>query len=115
MPGAAHLVMVDGVVHLDPVQSVFEAMLDGWVSQQRTRFLKDGTIRLRVDLVRRFGRFTNLYPWQWRAGEVEAFFDHLRSSRQERPIAMSTHLSDGLAHVHGLRDGRPLRLATGLP
>ncbi|MGH3829825.1 MAG: hypothetical protein ACRDRS_05135 [Pseudonocardiaceae bacterium] len=74
LPGAAHLMLVDGVVHLDPAPAVFEAMLDGWGIQQRSRFLKaDGTIKPRVDLVRRLARFSNQYPWQWEPAEVEAF------------------------------------------
>lgn len=63
VPGAAHLVLVDGVVHLDPEQAVFQAMLAGWERQQRTRFLKDATIGPRVMLVRRMAEFTNAYPW----------------------------------------------------
>jgi integrase/recombinase XerD len=84
LPGAAHLTLADGVVHLDPEPAVFEAMLTGWATQQRARFLKaDGTITPRLDLVRRFARFSNQYPWQWEPAEVEAFFASL-------PIAVST-------------------------
>ena len=54
LPGAAHLVLAEGVVHLDPASAVFEAMLEGWARQQRTRFLKwDSTIKPRLSLVRR--------------------------------------------------------------
>lgn len=80
--------LADGVVYLDPAPAVFEAMLDGWVRQQRVRFLKADTIQGRVDLVRRLAVFSNQYPWQWRAAEVEAFVDHLRSG--PRPIVVST-------------------------
>ncbi|MGB7795429.1 MAG: hypothetical protein WBL53_04085 [Pseudonocardiaceae bacterium] len=66
LPGAACVALVGGVVHLDPASAVFEAMLQGWATQQRARFLKEvGTIQPRLDLVRRFARFTNQYPWQW--------------------------------------------------
>jgi hypothetical protein len=41
------------------VPAVFEAMLDGWVRQQRVRFLKADTIQGRVDLVRRLAVFSN--------------------------------------------------------
>ncbi|MFJ9460816.1 tyrosine-type recombinase/integrase [Kitasatospora sp. NPDC101447] len=85
-PGAAHLVLANGVVHLDPETAVLKAMLDGWARQQRVRFLKADTIDRRESLVNRLVTFSNLYPWQWTAPEVEAFFDHLRS----RPIAAST-------------------------
>jgi integrase/recombinase XerD len=75
LPGAARMALVDGVVHLDPAPAVFEAMLQGWATQQRARFLKEsGTIQPRLDLVRRLARFTNQYPWQWDPAEAEAFF-----------------------------------------
>jgi hypothetical protein len=88
LPGAAHLLLADGIVHLDPASAVFEAMLEGWARQQRVRFLKKDTIRGRIDLVRRLAVFSNEYPWQWRAPEVEAFIDGLRSGA--RPIVAST-------------------------
>lgn len=67
LPGAAHLELVDGVVHLDPKSAVLEAMLAGWIRQQQTRFLNDkGTIQPRVSLVRRLVDFTNAYRWEWR-------------------------------------------------
>ena len=81
LPGAAHLVLAQGVVHLDPATAVFEGMLEGWARQQRTRFLKwDSTIKPRLSLVRRLAAFSNQYPWQWQPAEVEAFFDHLRAN-----------------------------------
>jgi site-specific recombinase XerD len=74
LPGAAHLVLASGVVHLDPASAVFEAMLEGWATQQRARFLQVGTtVKPRADLVRRFAEYTNQYPWQWEPAEVEAF------------------------------------------
>jgi site-specific recombinase XerD len=89
LPGAAHLELAAGVVHLDPTTAVFEGMLQGWARQQRTRYLNDrGTIEPRVALVRRLADFSGLYPWQWTPAEAEAFMDHLRSG--ERPIVMST-------------------------
>jgi len=83
LPGAAHLTLVDGVAHLDPEPAAFEAMLDGWATQQRSRFLRATTIKPRVDLVRRFAAFPNEYPWQWEPSEVDAFFASL-------PIVAST-------------------------
>jgi len=38
LPGAARLAPADGVVHLDPASTVFEAMLEGWATQQRAGF-----------------------------------------------------------------------------
>jgi integrase/recombinase XerD len=76
------------VVDLDPAKAILDAMLDGWAVQQRARFLKERSIRPRLDLVRRLVEFSNQYPWQWTPAEVEAFFAHLRSG--PRPIALST-------------------------
>jgi site-specific recombinase XerD len=91
LPGAAHLELVDGVAHLDPKPAVLEAMLAGWVRQQRTRFLNErGTVAPRVSLVRRLVEFTNAYPWEWRLADAEEFIAHLRSPNRRRPIAMST-------------------------
>lgn len=60
LPGAAHLVLADGVVHLEPARAVFEAMLTGWATQQRSRFLKaTSTIKPRLDLIRRFAGYSN--------------------------------------------------------
>ena len=80
LAGAAHLMLIDGVSYLDPEPAVFEAMLEGWARQQRTRFLKwEATIKPRLSLVRRFAEFTSQYPWQWQSAEFEAFMDHLRT------------------------------------
>ena len=75
--------LADGVAHLDPASAVFEAMLEGWATQQRARFLKGNTIGPRLELVRRFAAFTNQYPWQWAPAEAEAFITH-------SPVAVST-------------------------
>jgi site-specific recombinase XerD len=83
IPGAAQLMLARGVVHLDPASAVFEAMLEGWATQQRARFLKGNTIGPRLVLVRRFAAFTNQYPWQWGRAEAEAFITH-------SPVAVST-------------------------
>lgn len=70
--------LADGVIHLDPAPALFEAMLTGWATQQRARFLKSrSTIEPRMDLVRRFSRFSNQYPWEWEPAEVEAFMASL--------------------------------------
>ena len=56
------MMLAGGVAHLDPASAVFEAMLEGWATQQRARFLKDNTIGPRVELVRRFAAFTKPVP-----------------------------------------------------
>lgn len=91
LPGAAHLELVEGVVHLDPQPALLEAMLAGRVRQQQIRFLnEEATIRPRIALIRRFVEFTNAYRWQWRPADAEAFIAPLRSSNGRKLIAMST-------------------------
>jgi hypothetical protein len=112
LPGAAHLVLCDTVVHLDPAPAVFEAMLEGWARQQRTRFLNEkGTIKPRVTLVRRFAEFTGQYPWQWEPVEVEAFFDHLRARRPNFSVATARGYQNALqmfcAYLTDARYGWP--------
>lgn len=88
LAGSAGSALPEGVGYLDPAAAVFEAMLRGWMVQQQARCLKPATIRSRADLVRRVSEFANLYPWQWTAGEIEAFVSDRRSG--PRPIAEST-------------------------
>jgi site-specific recombinase XerD len=91
LPGAAHLELAEGVVHLDPKPALLDAMLAGWARQQQTRFLNEAaTIRPRIALVRRLVDFTNAYPWEWRPADAEAFIARLRSPNGRKPIAMST-------------------------
>lgn len=86
--GSVDTVLARNVRPLEPEAATFAAMLDGWGLQQRSRFLKASTIGTRRDMVRRFGRFTNEYPWQWRSVDVEAFVAGLQSGRG--PVAPST-------------------------
>ncbi|MFC5107435.1 tyrosine-type recombinase/integrase [Kibdelosporangium philippinense] len=89
LPGAAHLVLDSGVRYLDPAPAVFEAMLEGWARQQKSRFLSEaGTIVPRVRLVRRFAGFTDQYPWEWTPGELEAFTVDIMSGAH--PAVQST-------------------------
>lgn len=74
---------------LNPQEAVFEGMLAGWATQQRSRFLwEEATIGPRAALVRRMVGFTGQYPWEWEPAEAEAFISHLRSGAQ--PVAVST-------------------------
>jgi len=97
LEGAAHLVLADGVAQLDPAPAVFEAMLEGWTRQQRTRFLKwEGTIKPRLSLVRRFASFTGQYPWEWGPAEVEAFFDHIRAGNPDFTVSSGRQYQNSL-------------------
>lgn len=86
--GSAAQQLNDRIVPLDPEPALFEAMLEGWATQQRARFLKETTIVPRLTVLRRMASFTGLYPWQWEPAEAEAFISHLRSG--SGPIAIST-------------------------
>lgn len=97
LPGSAAGVFARNVHHLDPAAATFAAMLDGWATQQRSRFLKASTVTARLGLVRRFAEFSNEYPWQWQPAEVEEFFSVKRSGDQ--PLAVSTARS----HQNALR------------
>ncbi|HVF13500.1 MAG TPA: tyrosine-type recombinase/integrase [Acidimicrobiales bacterium] len=88
LQGAAHLVLSSGVTPLHPQEAVFEAMLVGWTSQQRSRCLSSDTIGDRLRLIRRFAAFTNEFPWHWTASDVEDWTVSLGSGL--RPASHST-------------------------
>ena len=71
--GSAALVLVDGVTPLrpEPVPALFEAMLEGWGRQQRSRRLSGPLVQSRERLVRRFQAFTMAWPWAWTPEQVE--------------------------------------------
>jgi hypothetical protein len=56
---------------------VFEAMLGGWARQQRSRMLREATIRSGVALVRRVRDAAERWPWEWEAEGLEEFFSDL--------------------------------------
>lgn len=71
LEGSAKQVLAAGVSFLQPDEAVFEAMLIGWETQQRSRLLAAHTIWQRSLVVRRLVSFTNDYPWQWTPADVE--------------------------------------------
>ena len=79
VPGSASLLLISGVSYLNEASAVFEAMVEGWSRQQASRRLKDTTIYPRLTLIRRFQSFTNEYPWEWKAQDVEDFTVSLTS------------------------------------
>ncbi len=82
LPGAAHLMLVEGVAYLDESAAVFDAMLEGWALQQTSRVLQPTTINPRLSLMRRFRDFTGEYPWAWGPGDVEDFTASLCAKRR---------------------------------
>ena len=83
-PGVAQLMLPAGVVHLDEPAAVFEAMLEGWARQQRSRLLAVATIMARDKAIRRFQAFSGDYPWRWAPVDVEDFTAALLSGPQAR-------------------------------
>ena len=110
--GAAHLVLAQGVAQLDPARAVFDGMLAGWSAQQRSRMLNEVTIGGRERLVRRFGEFTNEYPWAWRAQDVEGFTTLLRSEGLAHSTIRGYHHS--LAAVRRVRLRPAVRVGGGV-
>ncbi len=87
MAEAARLVLFPGVAALDEERALFDAMLEGWARQQRSRLLNESTVVTRRRLVRRFATFTGEYPWQWRPQDLEDFTTSLRAGSGERTHA----------------------------
>ena len=54
----------------------------------RSRLLAVGSVEPRLRLVRRFAQFTNEYPWQWSAADIEEWTSNLVSGPV--PLAHST-------------------------
>ena len=90
MPGLPpiELLSIPGIALFNEADSVFDAMLDGWGKQQSSRRLRADTVLQREQLVRRFRRFTESDPWQWRPQDLEEFTSSLLSG--PRPLAHST-------------------------
>ena len=84
--GSAQQVLAAGVAFLQPDDAVFEAMLAGWETQQRSRLLAGHTIEQRSLVVRRFVAFTDDFPWRWAPVDVEEWTAEMVS----RGLAHST-------------------------
>ena len=89
VPGLApELFVASATPLLRADEQVFEAMLEGWEAQQRSRNLAAATIESRVAFVRQFQRYTNDWPWAWVPGDVDDYFSQLVSG--ERRLQRST-------------------------
>ncbi|MET8406434.1 hypothetical protein ABZV53_46485, partial [Streptomyces sp900116325] len=75
IPGAARLLLVDGVALLRPEEQVFTAMLTGFANQQLARNLARTTVEGRENTVKAFAAYVNTSPgaghrrW-WTSGSV---------------------------------------------
>lgn len=61
-------------------------MVGSWVEQQQSRHLAAGTIEGRVGVIQRFRDFSDKYPWQWQASDLDEFTGSFR----EKHRALST-------------------------
>ena len=71
--GSAALTVVTGCSPVRPEPALFDAMLQGWRSQQLARRLGESIIGARERTVRRFAEFTGGWPWSWTAGQLESW------------------------------------------
>jgi len=85
---SAAALLPGGVGLLDPERAVFDAMIEGWRRQMVSRGLKASTVKSRLDLIRRFGAFTNDYPWAWEPEDIEGFSADLLGG--PKPCSTST-------------------------
>ena len=77
-----------GVRPLRMEEAVFEAMLNGWRAQQTARYLKPKTIQHNERGVRAFVGHVGGFLWEWRASDVDEYFEDLLSRPQR--LARST-------------------------
>jgi len=83
-----------GVRPLRRDEGVFEAMLEGWARQQRSRMLRPTTIASGVALIRRVVESSQRWPWEWVAEDLEDFFSDLASApRERRPATLRNYQS----------------------
>jgi site-specific recombinase XerD len=106
LAGAAHLQLVDGVAQLHPHDAMFEAMLSGFQSQQLARGLRQRTIDGREQQVRAFLGFTNEYPWQWAAAQVDEWSATLTTERRLSPATIRGYQGGLRLFTEYLVDGR---------
>ena len=84
----------DGVRPLRMEEAVFEAMLEGWARQQRSRMLREATIASAIALVRRVRVVAERWPWEWTADDLEEFFSDLASApHARRPATLRNYQS----------------------
>jgi integrase/recombinase XerC len=86
--GALARVFGAGVRPLHFEQALSDAMVAGWCSQQAARYLKPKTIRANQTGVRAFVKHTGSWPREWRAADVDEYFEDLLS--REQRLARST-------------------------
>jgi len=97
----------EGVRPLRIEVAVFDAMLLGWARQQRSRNLRESTIRSGAALVRRVRDHAELGPWEWQAEDLEEFFSDLASApKARRPATLRNYQSQLRGFLDFLVDER---------
>jgi integrase/recombinase XerC len=87
--GSAHLELIQDITLLHPEDAVLEAMLTGWSHQQLGgRKLARRTVTNRLNVVRRFADYTNEYPWNWTAAQVDEWMTHLVTELRQAPATL---------------------------
>jgi len=106
LTGAAHLELVSGVAQLRPEEAMFDAMLQGWRAQQKSRGMRDETAVDRERLIRRFHEFTDEYPWHWTAAHVDEWSAYLTGERHLAPSTIRAYQGDVRLFTEFLSDAR---------
>jgi site-specific recombinase XerD len=75
-----------GVVLLRPEEAVLETALGCWIMQMESRNLTADYIEDSHRAVMRFHRYTNDYPWNWSAGDLESWSSELLAGRRARTV-----------------------------
>ena len=63
----------------------------GWRAQQAARGLREEAIGARERLMRRFGEFTNEYPWNWEPAHVDEWSLSLTAEHHLAPSTIRTY------------------------
>jgi site-specific recombinase XerD len=76
-----------------PQHEMFEALLDGWRSQQLSRNLSFATIANSDRIVRRFQDHAGSFPWGWTAEEFDTWIGDLRKTKRALSTVRSYEVS----------------------
>lgn len=101
-----------GVRPLQLEEAVFAAMLEGWGRQQRSRMLREATIRSGARLIGRVRVSADRWPWEWSAEDLDGFISDLASApHRRRPATLRNYQSQIRGFLDHLVDERyPWRL-----
>ncbi|WP_405612402.1 tyrosine-type recombinase/integrase [Streptomyces sp. NBC_01508] len=104
IPGAARLLLIDGVALLRPEEQVFTAMLTGFANQQLARNLAQTTVEGRENTVKAFAAYVNTHPWHWTPAMVDEWLGDLRSPRDLKRSTVRSYSEAVRAFCHFVTD-----------